>query len=645
MKKPLLIMLAAMFAIGARADKNVALASPDGTVGVSVTVGKNISYTVTADGNPILTNCVLAMRVGDRHLGVDAKLKNVKRVSADEELRREVPLKNAVTRNRYNAMTLNMAGGYAVEFRAFDNGVAYRFITNRKGVADVMDETFKVGFPANYKAHVSFTGGFKTSYENPYSHVGTAELKATSEMMYLPMLIETDKNYKILVSEADLRDYPCMFLRSTGENGFTSVFPKAPLEFGPDGDRSQKILKEADYIARTRGARSFPWRYFVVAKQDKDILANEMTNVLSPKCELEDASWIKPGQVSWDWWNHKMIWGVDFKAGINTATYKYYIDFASQYGIPYIIMDEGWARTTADPFNTRDEIDLPELIRYGKSRGVGIVLWLPWLTVENNMDLFEKYAEWGIPGVKIDFMDRSDQWMVNYYERVVKEAAEHKIMVDFHGSFKPAGLEYRYPNLLSYEGVRGMEQNEGCRPENTIYLPFIRNAVGAMDFTPGSMNSAQPESNRCTDPNPMGMGTRACQMAMYVVFESGIQMLSDTPSRYLDEPECTRFISSVPVTWDETRVLDAKVGQYVVLARRKGGKWFIGAMNDGTKRDIAVPLDFLGDGAQSTLTYFADGVNADRQAFDYVKRSRKVDNSTNLTISMERNGGWCGVIE
>lgn len=512
-------------------------------------------------------------------------------------------------------------------------------------MADVKDETFRIGFPGDYMAHVSYTDGFKTSYENPYSHIKTSDFKPSDKMIYFPVLVSTDKNYKILISEADLKDYPCMFLKGTGENGMSSVFPKVPLEFGDDGDRSVKILKEADYIARTQGKRSFPWRYFVISKQDKDLLANEMTYVLSSPCELKDCSWIKPGQVSWDWWNHKMIWGVDFKAGINNDTYKYYIDFASKFGIPYIILDEGWARTTRDPFNSIDAINIPELVAYGKSKNVGLILWLPWLTVENNMDLFKRYAEWGVPGVKIDFMDRSDQWMVNFYERVIKEAAKYNMVVDFHGSFKPAGLERRYPNLLSYEGVRGMEQNEGCRPENTIYLPFIRNAVGAMDFTPGSMNSAQPEHNRCTDPNPMGMGTRACQMAMYVVFESGIQMLSDTPTRYYAEEECTKFISSVPVTWDETRVIDAKVGEYVVVARKKGSRWFIGAMSAGNARTVNVPLDFLGEGGKRTLTFFADGVNADRQAFDYVKGESQVDKSSVLTLKLERNGGWCGVIE
>ena len=307
-------------------------------------------------------------------------------------------------------------------------------------------------------------------------------------------------------------------------------------------------------------------------------------------------------------------------------------------------MDEGWARNTRDPFNSNPDINLPELIKYGKSKNVDIVLWLTWLTTEKNFSLFEKFAEWGIAGVQIAVMDRSDQWMVIFYERVAKEAAKHKLFVDFHGSFKPAGLERRYPNIISYEGIRGLEQGGNCKPENTIFIPFIRNAVGPADFTPGSMFSAQPEDNRSTHSNAMGSGTRAYQMALYVVLESGIQMLADTPSRYLQEAECTEYIASVPVIWDETKVLDAKVGEYVVTARRKGDKWFIGAITNQDGRTLEVNLDFLKDG-EHTLTSFEDGINADRQAMDYKKRTSKVNKDTKLTIKMVRNGGYCGVIE
>ena len=298
-------------------------------------------------------------------------------------------------------------------------------------------------------------------------------------------------------------------------------------------------------------------------------------------------SWIKPGQVSWEWWNGATPYGQDvtFKAGCNLETYKYFIDFASKFGIPYIIMDEGWAKSTRDPYTPNPDVDLHELIRYGKEKNVGIVLWLTWLTVEKNFDLFKTFNEWGIKGVKIDFMDRSDQWMVNYYERVAQEAARHHLFVDFHGSFKPAGLEYKYPNVLSYEGVRGMEQMGGCKPENSIYLPFMRNAVGPMDYTPGAMISMQPNIYRSERPNSASIGTRAYQMALFVIFESGLQMLADNPTLYYRNEDCTRFITQVPVTWDETVVLEAKVGEYVIVAKRKGEKWFIGGMTNDKENE------------------------------------------------------------
>ena len=441
-------------------------------------------------------------------------------------------------------------------------------------------------------------------------------------MSVLPVLIDTRKQYKILISESDLTDYPCMFLKGTGDNGIVSTFPKAPLAFGEDGDRSLKITQEADYIAKTSGARNYPWRYFVLTKDDRQLLENTMTYKLAGKNQLQDVSWIKPGQVSWEWWNDASPYGpdVNFVSGYNLETYKYYIDFASKFGIPYIIMDEGWAKSTRDPYTPNPKVDLHELIRYGKEKNVGIVLWLTWLTVENNFDLFKTFNEWGIKGVKIDFMDRIDQWMVNYYERVAKEAAKHHLFVDFHGSFKPAGLEYKYPNILSYEGVRGMEQMGGCYPDNSIYLPFMRNAVGPMDYTPG---------------------------ALFVIFESGLQMLADNPTLYYRNEDCTRFITSVPVTWDETVALEAKAGEYAIIAKRKGDKWFIGGMtnNGQTEREFAVKLDFLKKDCAYQMTSFEDGINAGRQAMDYRCKSSQVKNGDVLTVKMVRNGGFAAVIE
>lgn len=625
--------------------KVIDLKSPNGELNLSVDVKDKIYYSVSYGSDLLLKDCYLNLQLENETLGNNPKLRSTKRGVIDESIKREIPLKNAVVKNHCNTLRMNFAGNYAVEFRVFDNGVAYRFITDKKGENIVMGEDFVLNFPANYKAHLSQPNGFKTSYEYPYTHVNTEEYKATDRMSYLPILLETNKPYKILISEADLHDYPCMFLKSTGQNGMQSLFPKVPLEFGEDGDRSLKILKEADYIAKTAGKRSFPWRFMVITKEDKQLLENEMVYNLSTPCVLEDYSWIKPGQVSWEWWHDARLYGVDFRSGYNMDSYKYYIDFASKFGIPYIIMDEGWAKSTRDPYTPNPTINLAELIQYGKERNVKIVLWLTWLTVENNFDLFKTFADWGVAGVKIDFMDRSDQWMVNYYERVAKEAAKHKLFVDFHGSFKPAGLERKYPNVLSYEGVLGMEQGGNCRPANSIYLPFMRNAVGPMDFTPGSMLSAQPEDNRSTRANAMGSGTRAYQMALFVVFESGLQMLADNPVYYYRERPCTEFISSVPVTWDETKVLYAKVGEAVVVARRKGDKWFIGGITNNEGRTINLDLSFLPAGQSFTLTSFEDGINADRQAMDYKQRESKVNNATQLTIKMVRNGGWAGVIK
>lgn len=625
--------------------KVIDVKSPNGELNISVDVKDKIYYSVSYGNDLLLKDCYLNLQLENETLGNNPKLRSTKKGVIDENVKREIPLKNAVVKNHCNTLRMNFAGNYAVEFRVFDNGVAYRFITDKKGDNIVMGEDFVLNFPANYKAHLSQPNGFKTSYEYPYTHINSEEYKATDRMSYLPILLETDKPYKILISEADLHDYPCMFLKSTGQNGMQSLFPKVPLEFGEDGDRSLKILKEADYIAKTAGKRSFPWRFMVITKEDKQLLENEMVYNLSTPCVLEDYSWIKPGQVSWEWWHDARLYGVDFRSGYNMDSYKYYIDFASKFGIPYIIMDEGWAKSTRDPYTPNPTINLAELIQYGKERNVKIVLWLTWLAVENNFDLFKTFADWGVAGVKIDFMDRSDQWMVNYYERVAKEAAKHKLFVDFHGSFKPAGLERKYPNVLSYEGVLGMEQGGNCRPANSIYLPFMRNAVGPMDFTPGSMLSAQPEDNRSTRANAMGSGTRAYQMALFVVFESGLQMLADNPVYYYRERPCTEFISSVPVTWDETKVLYAKVGEAVVVARRKGDKWFIGGITNNEGRTINLDLSFLPAGQSFTLTSFEDGINADRQAMDYKQRESKVNNATQLTIKMVRNGGWAGVIK
>lgn len=647
MKKHLLLLFFLCVTFGLCAQKKAELLSPDGGIKVTFNISDKICYTISYNNEILLENNFLGLHLRNEVLGQNPKLSGQKTNKVNEILTPVVPLKFSSVKNEYNALLLNFKGDYSIEFRVFNDGIAYRFITNKKEDVEVLGEDFSINLPENYLLHLQQPGGFKTAYEEPYTHIQSNEWKATDKMSVLPILIDTKKEYKILVSESDLSDYPCMFLKGTGTNGIQSVFPKVPLEFGEDGDRSVKILKEADYIAKTSGKRNYPWRYFVITKDDRQLIENTMTYRLATKNQLQDVSWIKPGQVSWEWWNEASPYGpdVNFVAGFNLDTYKYYIDFASKYGIEYIIMDEGWAMSTRDPYTPNPKVDVHELIRYGKEKNVGIILWLTWLTVENNTSLFKTFSEWGVKGVKIDFMDRSDQWMVNYYERIAKEAAKYNILVDYHGSFKPAGLEYKYPNVLSYEGVRGMEQMGGCTPDNSIYFPFMRNAVGPMDYTPGAMISMQPERYCGLRPNSASIGTRAYQLALFVIFESGLQMLADNPTLYYRNEDCTEFLTSVPVTWDETRALEAKAGEYVVVAKRKGDKWFIGGMTNNNERQFEIDLSFLNTGKSYKITSFEDGINAGHQAMDYRKKESQVKSGDKIQIKMARNGGFAAVIE
>lgn len=624
----------------------IELLSPDKRVKISVAIKEKISYAVTFNGDPLLADSYLQLNLAQAKLGEHAKLIKKTFSSINTSSNPVVPLKNATVINHYNLLRLDFKGDFSVEFRAYNDGIAYRFITNKKDSIIINSEDVHLNFNNPVKAAYLETSGFKTSYEILYRQNELGKVNK-EKMSVLPILFNTGK-YKTLLSEADLYDYPCLFIKATDDKTVDAIFPKVPLAFGEDGDRSQKILKEADYVAKTAGKRSFPWRFLVITDKDTQLAANEMVYKLSTPNQLQDTKWIKPGQVTWEWWHNAYVYGVDFKSGYNQDTYKYYIDFASKFGIPYIIMDEGWAKTTLNPFEPNPTINLQELIAYGKQKNVKIVLWFTWLAVENNFNIFETLEKWGIAGVKIDFMDRSDQWMVNYYTRVAKEAAKHHILVDFHGAFKPAGLEVAYPNVLSYEGVIGMEQNIGgglATPNNNLFLPFLRNAVGPMDYTPGAMRSAHKEDYKPSWVNTMSIGTRAHQLAMYIVFESGFQMLADNPFNYLREPETTSFITSVPVTWDETKILDASVGEYIVTAKRKGDKWFIGAMGNGQKHDLKIETGFLKPNANYQITLIKDGFNADFQAMDFKRIVKPIKAGETIDINMVKDGGFAAVIE
>lgn len=640
-----IIVLSALLGLKAEAA-TLELLSPGGKIKVAVQTDKEISYSVSFGGKELLRQNNLTLTTNKGTLGRNAKLLSANSSIVNETKEPVVPLKFSRIETKYRKAVLKFKGNFYIEFRVTDHAVAYRFATRLGKMLDVDDESFNLQTIVPMTAHLQPTDKFRTSYETRYVHQQLFA-PADGKMATLPALLTGKDDMNVLVSETGVLDYPKMFLKRNGSGGFSATFPKCPLAWAEESDRAMNVTSEESYIARTNGTRAFPWRYMVFGTS-KEIAMQTLPVVLSEPCTLQETDWIRPGKVSWEWWCGATPYGkdVNFKAGCNTATYKYFIDFAARFGLEYILLDEGWAKSTRDPFVPNDALDLQEVIRYGKSKGVGVVLWLSWLTVERHFDLFKKYEEWGVAGVKVDFMDHSHQWMVNFYERVAEAAAKHKLMVDFHGAYSPGGLEFKFPNVLSYEGVVGMEMMSRCTPENTVYYPFIRNTAGAMDYTPGAMINMQPEVYRSVRPNSAAIGTRCYNLALYVIFESGVQMLADNPTNYYKNEECTRFIASVPVTWDETRVLEASAGEYFIVARRKGDCWFVGGFCNGKEnvRHFRVRLDFLSAGVDYRISAFCDGPNAGYQAMDYRTSEQNVDHGTELTIDMVRNGGWAAVI-
>ena len=642
MKKILLTAIAVIMTLAAYAE-NISLLSPNGAIKVTVSVDEDVTWSLAIDGQNALDNGKIAMYTTNGTYGEMPKLKSVKRNSVDKTVTPVVALKQSQLRDNYNAMTLTFNGNWALEFRAYDNGAAYRFITSSKNEITILDETAEFVLPADATGYMSYSKSHTTMYEEPYTIKQVKDMELADNHTYLPILFTTD-DWKMMISETDLYDYPAMFLRANNQNTLNTDMPKAISEYIVEGHK-QYPAGYAKYIAKTEGTRTFPWRVVTLTKDDASMILSHLNYLLNREPAAgSDWSWVKPGQVAWDWWNWWTVTGVDFETGINTKTYQHIADFAAEYGIEYILLDEGWA-IDGKPLELNPDINLSEIISHAKSKGVGVFLWMAWDQVEMCFDtIFKQYKDWGVDGVKIDFMDRSDQWMMSWYEKVMKEATKHQLLVDFHGSITPKGLEREYPNLVSYEGVRGIENGTDCKPSNSIYLPFIRNVVGAMDFTPGSMNSLHLENAHTSPELPSGIGTRAYQMALYIVFESGVQMLADSPSAYRTAPECTKFISETPVVWDETRVLNAELGESIVFARRSGDVWFVGGITDENGREIEISLDFLPEG-KFTLTSFEDGVNANRLAKDYKKSVREVNASQKLTLKMAREGGWVGKFE
>ncbi|HEY7514981.1 MAG TPA: glycoside hydrolase family 97 protein [Vicinamibacteria bacterium] len=640
----LFLVLCALASEAAAASGHL-LRSPDGRIEVRVGTVDRIRYSIAREGHLLVDNATLSLDVDHVVLGVSPRVRSAKTGRVDRRVDVAVPRKAARIQERYEELRLEVAGDYAVVFRAYDDGVAYRFETALpRPEVKVYAEEATFNFAGDRHVYYPQEEGFHSHNERTYAYRPLKDV-AAGALATLPAVIEAENGVKIAIAESDVVDYPGLWLRGTGGNALSAAFPPYPLEEKRENDRDIKVVRAADYVAATRGTRTYPWRILGIAAGDADLLTSSLVWLLARPSEIADTSWIRPGKVAWDWWNAWNLRGVPFRSGVNMETYKRYVDFASAHGIEYVILDEGWYEL-GDVLKVVPGMDVAALAAYARERRVGIILWVIWKTLEDKLEkALDTYASWGIQGLKVDFMQRDDQPVMAYYHRICREAAKRRMLVDFHGAQRPALLTRTWPNLLTTEGVMGLEHakwSDTTDPEHDATLPFTRMYLGPMDYTPGAMrNAAGPKRFAPIFEAPMSLSTRAHQLALYVVFESPLQMLADSPSAYEQEPDAMEFLGPVPAVWDETRVLQAKMGDYVALARRKGREWWIGAITDATARTLSLEVSFLPEGGYE-LDAFADGVNADRWGSDYTRAKSRVDRSTRLDVPLAPGGGWAG---
>ncbi len=649
------MMLRALFLLGIflvvqqTYAQNYEITSPDKNIQLKVKADGGIFWSASLNGHVIIKEAKIAMDFSSgEDFGVNSKVKHHSINEFSSMIYPTIPHKDAEIKDEYVQLSLTFREQFQLKFRAYNDGVAYQFIDMGKRGKNVISEQARITFPEGTKAIFPQEDSMYSHNERSYLNKFVTDIKA-NEFCSLPVVFTTDKA-KVLLTETALHDYPGMFVGGNGNTNVDAIFPKFVLEAVDDKeqpDRNQSITKEADYIAKVSGNREYPWRVFMMSNDDRTFVESNLSYQLSSPQAIKNTAWIKPGKVAWDWYNANNIYGVDFKSGLNTATYKYYIDFASANNIDYIILDEGWTKSTTEILDFNPDIDVAELIGYGKEKGVDIILWTLWKPLRDNLiEILETYKSWGAKGIKIDFIQRSDQYVVNSYEEIAKECARLELLVDFHGSFKPSGLRRKYPNVINYEGVKGNENNKWSKdvtPEHNVTIPFIRMAAGPMDYTPGAMSNRQKANFGISGKRPMSMGTRAHQVAMYVVYEAPLQMLCESPSRYYQEQETVDFIAQIPTIWDETIVLHGAIGDYIAVARRKGDKWFIGAMTDWTSRELQLDLSFLKEG-NFNMKVFRDGINADRYAEDYKIDTMEVNRKSKVTAKMSPGGGWSAII-
>lgn len=630
------------------AAKTFQLQSPSGSIELRVSLDKTVTYEVKFKGASLILPSTIALEVEQNAHTKDVyKLVSSKIVDVNQSLEAVVPCKSKHISDVYRTLQLRFKGNLGLEFRVYDDGVAYQWKTFHKDAITIISEDVNMLFANDYNVWFPEEKSMYSHQEREYLYTPLSKISA-DRFCSTGTLVDATNGLKVFISESDLENYPGLFLQGASSGlGFKGKFAAYPARTKQTSDRDVVVEAVEPYLAKTKGNRSFPWRVIGITADDKQLLESTLVWKLASANRLADVSWIKPGKVAWDWWNDWNIYGVDFKSGVNTQTYKYYIDFASDYKLEYIILDEGWYELS-DVMKIKPEIDLKELIAYGKQKNVDVILWVTWKALDDKMEeAMKTYSAMGAKGLKVDFMQRDDQWMVDYYYRVAEMAGRYKLLIDFHGAYKPTGLHRTYPNVLSFEGVCGLEQNKWsnkAKPAHNLVLPFIRQVAGPMDYTPGAMINANESTYKPRWGQPMGLGTRCHELAKYVVFESPLQMLADNPSNYRKEADAMEFLSQVPSVWDTTLALDAKVGEYVVLARRSGKTWYLGVMTNDTKTDFMLDLSFLPKGDYKAVTW-QDGINADKHPSDYKKQGIILDNTRKLHVKTEKGGGFVAILK
>ena len=658
-KKLCFAILSLLLLIGnaslAAKEKKYVLSSPDGTLKVEISAGNELAYQVMHGNDTILSHSNIGLVLENGTIvGKTPRITGERRRKIKDNI--ESPFyrfKEFVATG--NELDLKLKGGFGIIFRAYNEGVAYRFYTTQSSDIIIKEEQAEFNFKEDYTAYLPYTTNDKKpmamAYQNVYDI--TPLSKAQPKLAFLPVTVDCG-SVKLTLLESDLEAYPGMFVQSQqGKYGLKGVFAPYPAKTDFYPWRKQEYVTETtDFISRSRGSRSYPWRVLAITEKDTDMPVNNLVYALASPNRIGDTSWIKTGKVAWDWWNDWNLKGVPFKAGINMDTYKYYIDFASRNGLEFIVLDEGWYDPkSGDMLTVIPELDLTELIAYGKSKGVEIVLWTVFNVLDSQLEAAcKKYADMGIKGFKVDFLDRDDQTAVEMVYRIAEMTARYKLTLDLHGIYKPTGINRTYPHIINFESVFGMEEVKWTDIKNNMPLydvtfPYIRMMAGPVDYTPGAMRNATKADWRAMYYTPASMGTRCHQLAAYIVHDSPFTMLCDAPTNYLNEQECVDFIASLPVEVDSTFIASGELGKYIVTVRKKDVNWYIGGMTNWDERDVQLDFSFLPEGMSYTAVLFKDGVNANKQAEDYRKETIRIDKDSRLTLHLASGGGFAMKLE